>query len=47
MLVRTLFDCLEGGDSLDEFLSEYPTVNRKQAIQVLELMKETLLADAR
>jgi hypothetical protein len=30
--VRTLIDYIEGGDSLDEFLEQYPTVSRKQAV---------------
>jgi uncharacterized protein (DUF433 family) len=34
--VRTLLDYLEGGDSLDEFLEDFPTVVRAQAIAFLE-----------
>jgi len=37
--VSTLLDFLEGGDTLDEFLQQYPTVTRQQAIAVLELAK--------
>jgi len=33
--VQTLFDYLESGESLDEFLEGFPTVDRKLAIQVL------------
>ena len=29
--VQTLFDYLEGGDTLDEFLRQFPTVKREQA----------------
>lgn len=43
--IRNLFDCLEGGDSLDEFLDQFPTVTREQALKVLEASKERLLAD--
>ena len=41
--VRTLIDYLETGDRLDDFLEDFPTVTRQQAMQVLELAKETLL----
>jgi uncharacterized protein (DUF433 family) len=33
---RTLIDYIEGGDTLDEFLEQFPTVTRKQAIAYLE-----------
>ena len=33
---QTLFDYLEGGDSLEEFLDNYPSVTRAQAIAFLE-----------
>lgn len=35
--VRNLFDCLEAGDSLDEFLQSFPTVTREQAVAALEI----------
>ena len=34
--VRNLVDCLEGGYSIDQFLDDFPTVCREQAIAVLE-----------
>lgn len=34
--VKALFDYLSGGDSLDEFLDDFPTVNKEHALQVLE-----------
>lgn len=34
--VRTLFDYLENGESLDDFLEGFPTVSRTLAVQVLE-----------
>ncbi len=34
--IRILFDHLEAGDRLDDFLDDYPTVTRDQAVQVLE-----------
>jgi uncharacterized protein (DUF433 family) len=42
--VQTLFDYLENGDSLDEFLEGFPTISRDLAIQVLEECKELRLA---
>ena len=42
--VQTLFDYLEEGDSLDEFLDDFPAVGREHAIKVLERMKESFLA---
>jgi uncharacterized protein (DUF433 family) len=42
--VQTLLDYLEAGDPLDEFLENFPSVSRDQAIAVLELAKEMLLA---
>ena len=41
--VKHLFDYLEGGESLEEFLDQFPTVNREQVNGVLELSKERLL----
>lgn len=43
--VRTLFDYLEAGDSLDIFLDQYPGVTRQQAIRVIEMSREILLPD--
>jgi len=45
--VRSLFDYLEGGDTLDEFLRQFPSVRRDQAIAALGLARATLLAGAR
>jgi uncharacterized protein (DUF433 family) len=42
--IQNLFDCLEGGETLDEFLDRFPTVTREQALGVLEASKESLLA---
>ena len=37
--VYNLFDYLEAGDSLDEFLDQFPSVSREQAVATLELAK--------
>jgi uncharacterized protein (DUF433 family) len=43
---QTLLDYLEGGETLDEFLENFPTLTREQAIAALEQAKEALLAHA-
>lgn len=44
--VRTLLDYIEGGESLDDFLEQFPTVSRKLAIAFLEQASKSLLASA-
>jgi uncharacterized protein (DUF433 family) len=44
---QTLLDYLEAGDTLDDFLGDFPTVTREQTITALEQAKEALFADAR
>ncbi len=34
--VKNLFDYLEAGDSLDDFLKSFPSVTRDQAVAALE-----------
>jgi len=41
-----LFDYLEAGDSLHEFLEAFPTVSREQAIAALELAREAVSSAA-
>jgi uncharacterized protein (DUF433 family) len=43
--VDTLVDYLEDGQSLDEFLDDFPSVRREQAIAALEILRDTLLAE--
>jgi uncharacterized protein (DUF433 family) len=38
--IESLFDWLAGGHSLEEFLDNFPSVERSQAIELLELAKE-------
>jgi uncharacterized protein (DUF433 family) len=45
--LRNLIDYLEGGHSLDEFLDDFPSVSRDQAIAALESAHEVLTASAR
>jgi len=44
--IQTLLDYLEAGDRLDDFLEEFPTVSRDQAVAFLELAKEAAVAQA-
>ena len=44
--VQNLFDYLEGGEPLEEFLLDFPNVSREHAIVVLEQAKAALLAAA-
>ncbi len=41
--IQNLFDSLESGEDIDQFLEQYPTVSREQLIAVLEESKERLL----
>lgn len=43
--VQTIIDYLAGGHSLEEFLDDFPTVQREQALELLEQIKRQL-ADA-
>ena len=42
--VRTLFDYVAAGDTLDEFLDHFPTVRREQAVAALAQANEPLRA---
>ena len=46
VLVKNLFDYLEGSSSLEDFLEDFPSVSRERAIAVLEAARERLAADA-
>jgi uncharacterized protein (DUF433 family) len=39
--LKNLIDYLEAGDSLEEFLDDFPSVTREQAVAVLDLAKES------
>ena len=43
--IQALLDHLQAGDSLDVFLEDFPSVTRRQAIDLLELAGEAVLAD--
>ena len=39
--IQSLFDYIESGETLEEFLDNFPTVTKKQAIDVLEVSKKS------
>jgi uncharacterized protein (DUF433 family) len=45
--VQSLFAYLEGGETLDEFLRQFPSVTRDQAVTALDAARDSLLAGAR
>jgi uncharacterized protein (DUF433 family) len=45
--VQTLFDYIEGGETLEEFLTQFPSVTRDQAIAALDQARDSLLNRAR
>lgn len=44
--VNNLIDYLESGDSLEQFLDDFPSVSREQAVAALEIAKEALVSSA-
>ena len=44
--VKNLFDYLEGSSSLEDFLEDFPSIARGDAIAVLEAARARLTADA-
>jgi len=45
--VQNLFDYIEGGDTIEVFLTDFPTVSKSQIIQLLEQLKEQALEGTR
>jgi uncharacterized protein (DUF433 family) len=44
--IKSLFDHLEAGDSLEVFLDDFPSVSKALAIAVLEQARASLTSDA-
>ncbi len=40
--IKNLFDYLESGDTIENFLSDFPTVKKEQVIEILELAEHIL-----
>ena len=43
--IQNLFDCLESGESLVEFLEQFPTVTREQAQAAINLLGRKLVEE--
>jgi uncharacterized protein (DUF433 family) len=43
--IQALFDYIETGETLDEFLENFPSVKKDYAIQVLEMARKTLTTE--
>jgi len=41
---QALLDYLEGGQNIEEFLDDFPTVTREAAVAALELAKSSLVS---
>jgi uncharacterized protein (DUF433 family) len=46
VLVKNLFDYLEGSSTLEDFLEDFPSISREAAVSVLEAARERLTLDA-
>jgi len=45
--IETLFDYIEGGEPLNEFLEDFPAVTQDQVIKFLEELKSEILPSAK
>lgn len=43
--IQSLFDYIETGETLDEFLENFPSVKKELAIQVLEMARKTITSE--
>ncbi len=43
--IQALFDYIETGETLNEFLENFPTVKREYALQVLQMARKTLTTE--
>ncbi len=43
--IQNLFDYMQGGDNLEEFLDDFPSVSKDAAIQVLKMASKTLTTE--
>jgi uncharacterized protein (DUF433 family) len=44
--IDTFIDYIEGGETVDAFLEDFPTVKREQVIEYLDTAKEKMFAEA-
>jgi uncharacterized protein (DUF433 family) len=43
--IQNLFDYIEGGEDLSEFLDDFPSVSKEAALAVLEMAKKSLTSE--
>ena len=43
--IKNLFDYIEGGEDLTEFLDDFPSVSKASAVSVLEMAKRTMISE--
>ncbi|MDQ2721214.1 MAG: DUF433 domain-containing protein [Bacteroidota bacterium] len=43
--IQALFDYIETGETLDEFLENFPSVNKEFAIQVLQMAEKSITSE--
>ncbi len=43
--IQNLFDYLENGEDLDEFLDDFPSVTKQAALAVLEMAKTSITSE--
>ena len=43
--IQNLFDYIEGGENLSEFLDDFPSVTKEAALAVLEMAKKSLISE--
>jgi uncharacterized protein (DUF433 family) len=43
--IQNFFDYIEGGETLETFIDDFPTVRREQALGLIELLKKRLFAE--
>ena len=43
--IQNLFDYIEGGDDLSEFLDDFPSVSKETAVALLEMAKKSLTTE--
>ncbi len=45
VLIQNLFDYIEGGEDLSEFLEDFPSVSKAAALAVLEMAKKSMTSE--
>lgn len=45
VLIKNLFDYIEGGEDLSEFLDDFPSVSKEAALVVLEMAKKSMTSE--